>query len=144
MFYLCHKFPILSLIWGLFSPPHLSPVPIGLRLTLCRGGGALWGAVPFHYLLLQLFLCPRHRVMCAGKAQSVGAGTVGSGRPHCVSPHCCGEGLGVGCWEGGLWGDSPSAKGHSCWNPLHGVEGGVVGTPNQGVCVPVFPIRGTY
>lgn len=133
MFYLCHKFPILSLIWGLFSPPHLSPVPIGLRLTLCRGGGgALWGAVPFHYLLLQLFLCPRHRVMCAGKAQSVGAGTVGSGRPHCVSPHCCGEGLGVGCWEGGLWGDSPSAKGHSCWNPLHGVEGGWWGPQIRG------------
>lgn len=109
---------------GTVLPPSPLPGPYRVKAHPVPGGGALWGAVPFHYLLLQLFLCPRHRVMCAGKAQSVGAGTVGSGRPHCVSPHCCGEGLGVGCWEGGLWGDSPSAKGHSCWNPLHGVEGG--------------------
>lgn len=28
-----------SALFGDCSPPHLSPVPIGLRLTLCRGGG---------------------------------------------------------------------------------------------------------
>ena len=66
---------------------------------------------------------------------------MGSGRPHCVSAQCCGEGLGVGCWGGGFGVTPPLQRGTAA-GIVCVVLGG--GTLNQGVCVAALPIRGTH
>lgn len=64
----------------------------------------------------------------------------GLGVPIASALSAVGRGLEWG-GGGGLWGDTPPAKGHSCWNRLCCVGGG---TLNQGVCVAALPIRGTH
>ena len=142
VFHLCHRFPVLSLAGGCFPPsPFTSPpVPIGLRLTLCRWGGH-WGGGAVPLSAATAFPLPSSPGHVCWKGPERGGGRCGVWASPLRQRSVLWGGAWRGCWGGGLWGDTPPAKGHSCWNRLCCVGGG---TLNQGVCVAALPIRGTH
>lgn len=143
MFHLCHRFPVLSLAGGCFPPsPFTSPpVPIGLRLTLCRWGGALGGRC-------------RSIICCYSFSSALVTGSCvlerprawrralwGLGVPIASALSAVGRGLEWGAGGGGFGVTPPLQRGTAA-GIVCVVLGG--GTLNQGVCVAALPIRGTH
>lgn len=93
-----------SALFGDCSPPHLSPVPIGLRLTLCRGGGSTVGGGAVPLSAAAAFPLPSSPGHVCWKGPERGGGHCGVGASPLRQPSLLWGGAGSGVLGGGALG----------------------------------------
>lgn len=103
MFYLCHKFPILSLIWGLFPPSPL-PGPYRVKAHPVPGGGSTVGGGAVPLSAAAAFPLPSSPGHVCWKGPERGGGHCGVGASPLRQPSLLWGGAGSGVLGGGALG----------------------------------------